>query len=1164
MIEFILAIGRVARISLVVWVVACLLLSSNLSISNADELQAAFQNPPPVARPWTFWYWNKGAISRDGITADLAAMRDAGLGGAYLMTIKGPDTKLWDPPVVQLTPAWWDMIRHAFAEADRLGLELAMHACDGFATAGGPWITPAKSMQKVVWSETYITGGEELTAKLPQPETNEGYYRDIATFAILLPHTPDSPSPRITTSLPDVDANFLAAAQTEQRIRFDAPGWIQYEYAEPFTCRTITIHPDGNSFQANRLLVSASDDGENFREVVRLEPPRHGWQNGTGSVTHAIPPTTARYFRFTYDPAGTEPGAEDLDSAKWKPSLKLRGLQLASQPRLHQFESKNGSVWRVSRRITDEQVADAACVPLAKILNISEHLAADGTLTWDTPEDAWLILRMGHTSTGTHNETGGGGRGLECDKFDAAVVRLQFDNWFGEIVRQVGPELAGRVLKGLHVDSWECGSQNWSANFAEEFKRRRGYDLLPYLPVFAGIAVDSADISERVLFDVRQTIADLLNENFFGTLEQLAHQHDCWFSAECVAPTMVSDGLRHFGTVDIPMGEFWLRSPTHDKPNDMRDCVSAAHIYGKPIIQAEAFTELRMAWDEHPAMLKALGDLHFCLGANRLVYHVFNHNPWLNRKPGMTLDAIGLYSQRDQTWWPQANVWIDYHSRCQALLQAGRPVVDIAVFTGEDVPSRAVLPHTLVETLPGIMGKAAVAREKSRLANVGNPQRELPRGVNASANIPTPQDWFAPLRGYAYDSVNADAILRLAEMKDGRICFPGGASYQLLVLPLPTKLAPHPELITPELAQKLGELVQAGATVVACVHGRRSPSLANYPEADAELAAIMGEPPQDGLLVRERPGTARQIGNGQIVYGPLRAESFASFGIEPDMLCFSSEGQRLADIAWNHRRSDDADWYFLSNQAESSRDVVASFRVTGKRPEVWNPVTGEISPAKTWTVVHGRTVVPLRLESRGSLFVFFREATETTGERQGVNWHTTAEISELAGPWNVTFTSPTDGSTRSVEFQQLTDWSRHEDKSIRHFSGTATYRGQFPIARPSGSGSAPRVPRVWLDLGEVHNMAAVTVNGTACGFAWTPPYRVDITKALRDGANELVIAVTNTWANRLIGDAGLPTEDRQTWMTAPYLPADAKLLPAGLLGPITIVKHVDPRSQQHD
>jgi hypothetical protein len=416
----------------------------------------------------------------------------------------------------------------------------------------------------------------------------------------------------------------------------------------------------------------------------------------------------------------------------------------------------------------------------------------------------------------------------------------------------------------------------------------------------------------------------------------------------------------------------------------------------------------------------------------------------------------------------------------------------------------------------------------------------LPAGVNASANITNTLDWLDPLRGYAYDSVNADTLLRLAEVKDGRVTIPNGASYQMLVLPLARPIAQHPELMTPELAQKLGELVQAGATAVACVHGRGSPSFSNYPDADAELAAIMGEPSAEGTHIRESPGMVRIIDSGRLIYGPIKSESFSSYGVEPDFKCLSTDGKQLDDIAWNHRRCESADWYFISNQAEP-RDVVASFRVTGKRPEIWDPVTGEISPVKTWTIIHGRTVVPLKLAASSSLFVVFRDAVEVTGEKSGVNWLETEDLAELMGPWSVRFPQP----IGSVEFEQLTGWSKHKIANIQHFSGTAVYHREF-----EWDGSQERV---WLDLGEVANVAEVRVNKTACGFAWTPPYRVEITEALRPGKNELEIEVTNTWANRLIGDAELPKDKRQTWTTAPYPSADTKLLPAGLLGPVKLV-----------
>jgi alpha-L-rhamnosidase len=309
-------------------------------------------------------------------------------------------------------------------------------------------------------------------------------------------------------------------------------------------------------------MVQASDDGVNFKTITRLEPPRHGWQDTEQDYTHSIPITTSRYFRFVYNKEGTEPGAEDLDAAKWKPSLKVMGIYLSDEPVINQYETKNGSVWRVATNTTEQQVSNKEAVSLKSIINLTGKLDKEGNLDWVAPAGNWIVVRIGQTSTGLTNYTGGGGLGLECDKFNAAAVKLQFDNWFGKVFEKTDATLAKEVLKIFHVDSWECGSQNWSNNFKTEFQKRRGYDLTPYLLVMTGVPVADAATSEKVLHDVRQTIAELVNDVFYTTLKGLVHEKGCSFSAESVAPTMVSDGLLHYKNVDLPMGEFWLNSPT--------------------------------------------------------------------------------------------------------------------------------------------------------------------------------------------------------------------------------------------------------------------------------------------------------------------------------------------------------------------------------------------------------------------------------------------------------------------------------------------------------------------------------------------------------------------------------------------------------------------------
>lgn len=1087
-----------------------------------DAFKNAFLHPPESAKPWVFWYWMQGAVSREGITADLEAMKQAGIAGAYLMPIKGPA----NPPFIaqsinQLSPEWWAMVKFTMQEADRIGVKLAMHDSDGFALAGGPWITPEFSMQKVVWSKTQVEGGKLFHDTLPVPKHYKNYYKDIEILAY--PSLPGEglssydEHPKVVTNLPNIDVQYLAEKGNTKSFTSAEPCWLQLEFSKLFTCRSLIIHTSASNYQSERLLLEVSDDGENFRSLGRLEPPRHGWQDGDAEITNGIEPTTAKYFRFSYDKAGSEPGAEDLDFAKWKPTLKLSGIELLSEPRVHQYESKNGEVWRLSTRTTDVQVPVSICVDKDKIINITDKLSADGKLNWTVPAGKWTIIRIGHTSTGHTNATGGGGIGLECDKFSPEAAKLQFDNWFGEAIKHGGEELAKRVLKIFHVDSWECGSQNWSPVFAGEFKKRRGYELLPYLPVMAGVPIESAEKSEKVLSDVRQTIAELLVDNFYGTMARLAHEKGCTFSAESVAPTMMSDGMLHYSKADIPMGEFWFRSPTHDKPNDMLDAISGGHIYGKNIIQAEAFTELRLLWDEHPGMLKTTADRNFALGINRYVFHVNVHNPWLDRKPGMTLDGIGLFFQRDQTWWQPGKAWFDYISRCQFLLQQGHPVIDLAVFTGEETPRRAILPDRLVSTLPGIFGRERVKQEAERLANKDVSIINSVEDASHSANMALPENWIDPLRGYAYDSFNKDALLRLATVKNGKIILPGGASYAMLVVPGVSQMSPEPWRLSAEVIKKLQQLVNQGATV------------------------LLGDKRIEATVIGEKEKFA--IDKGKLLAGAYQKDTFDDLGDYRDLIATDSVNQPAKDVAWTHRSADDLDIYFISNQQASSRVINLSLRVSGRVPELWNPLTGEMKQLLSRDKSK-RTNISLNLAPNGSAFIVFRKGGSTIkpAEDKVVRFKTLQSFTT----WQVQFDPKAGGPVKPVVFDKPEDWSLNGNDSIKYYSGTAIYSRIFQFAGKANG-------NLYLDLGKVANLAEVYVNGINCGTAWTYPYRVNISKAVKAGNNKLIIKVTNTWANRLIADHALPENKHITWTNAPYRLDGRPLLSAGLLSPVKLI-----------
>lgn len=1091
---------------------------------SAAELYQQFHRPPATAAPWVFWHWVQGAVSQEGITADLKAMKDAGIGGAYLMTIKAAaNPPIFEPAMRQLTPEWWDMIVFAQKEAKRIGVRLSMVASDGFSLAGGPWITPELAMQKVVFSSLEVEGGRQFKDTLPLPETFKGFYRDIAVYAYPSQEPAVTlPAPVVTSDKADADASVLALKNNTKAFGSNDPCWIQYSYPKPITCHALVIRTNGTNYQAHRLLIQVSDDGVNFRNAERLQAPRHGWQDYDADVTHAIQPVTAKYFRFVYDKEGTEPGAEDLDAAKWKPSLKLKGIELLTTPRLHQYEGKSGMVWRISPRTTTQQIPDALCVPVDKIIQLSAKVNAKGQLVWDVPAGKWTILRMGHTATGHTNATGGDGIGLECDRFNPAAIELQFNNWFKEARRRGGPELASNLTR-LFLESWESGSQNWSPVFRSAFQRLRGYDPLPYLPAMAGIPVGSAAISEAFLYDIRHTIADLINDTCFATFARLAHENGCELVAESIAPTMMSDGMLHFNKVDMPMGEFWHNSPTHDKPNDMLDAISGAHIYGKPVIEAEAFTTVRMDWKEHPGNLKTVQDRNYGLGLNSVAYHVFVHNPWLDRKPGATLDGVGLYFQRDQTWWKQGAAWVDYARRCQALLQLGKPVVDVAVFTGEEYPRRAILPERLVPSLPGVMGADRVREEKIRLANIGQPTRVKPDGVTHSANMADPENWTDPLRGYAYDSFNEDALLRLATVKDGRIVLPGGASYGVLVLPVAGIATPDSGYMSPAVAKRLGELINAGATVIAGDKSLKAPGLHQTPVA--------------------LPTSA---GKGKLLKAPYYDVSFSSLGITPDLIMKDSTGKQAKAMTWTHRTASGFDLYFIANQLAQPRTLELSLRETGRLPELWDPVTGDTMIARNWKVQAGRTILPLKLDANASLFVVLRKSAKPAKIASGNNYVTPKVLQTLKGAWQVQFDTAFGGPLAPVQFTALQDWSKQDAPGIKYYSGTAvyTYELNWDQSVPSG--------RSWLQLGQVANLAGVKLNGVDCGVAWTAPYRVEITRALKRGKNKLEISVSNTWANRLIGDHLLKDQKQVTWTTAPFRLEGKPLETAGLLGPVTI------------
>ena len=425
-----------------------------------------------TVKPWTFWYWMYGAVTEQGIKADLKAMKDVGLGGCYLMPIRGSE----EHPEYQgqanaMSDNFWKMVDCALAQADELDLDMGIHVCDGFALAGGPWIKPEESMQKIVFCDTIVRGGHHRF-KMPKPAHYKDYYQDIAVYAYpvsdvnvetfamryadMQQRYPLKGNKKVTCS-PELTVNDKGVYCA------DSPCWIQYELPKPTLIFTVEIEPSGNNIQCQRLTVKASDDGVKFREVTKLTPPRQGWQNTGFNTSLSIPPTRAKYFRLEWTPVGTEPGAEDLDAAKWKPVLRVKNIHLCTLPVVNSWEGKTGLVWRDAPDMPDNYLNRKQRTHLYQISSTQvKGDMVDISLIGGT----WRILRMGYTSTGHTNATAGGGKGLECDKFSRKAVEKQIENWFGKFMQRPHHD----VIKYMHIDSWECGSQNWSPTFANEFQ----------------------------------------------------------------------------------------------------------------------------------------------------------------------------------------------------------------------------------------------------------------------------------------------------------------------------------------------------------------------------------------------------------------------------------------------------------------------------------------------------------------------------------------------------------------------------------------------------------------------------------------------------------------------------------------------------------------------
>ncbi len=1242
------------------WAMGCAATALLTAQPGITQDATKFANPPASDRPVTLYFWMNGNVTQAGIDSDMKAMKQVGLGG--LLVFDGSDD-IPKGPVDYLSPQWLGLMTHMMQTGKDLGLSVGMQNAPGWSSSGGPWIAPAQAMQQTVWTETRVAGGKTVKVKLAQPYTKLGFYQDAAILAY-----PSSDSdegafrervkvvtiggkPADLAALSDHDLN------TAAEIAPAAP--LVIEMNAPLSVQSLVLYAQKEAPGFTGTL-EASDDGAIWRKVGKLSAGGERGIEAPGSLN--FPAVTARFFRVT-------------------PSTKTRlaDALLFATPRLNDWDIKSeqnfrmGAGWPAAP--ADQQTQYA--IDPAKVVDLTAMTDAQGNLTWKAPKGQWTILRFGHTPTGKLNVAASdSGRGLEVDKLSAASVDHQFESSLAKVIKAAGP-LAGTAFDRVEIDSYEAGLQNWTAGLPSQFRTRNGYDMLPYLPAITGRVVGSAETSDRFLFDYRRTLADLMADNYYGRMQSHVRGAGLNFLTEGYGPGPF-DEMQVSGRVQMPMTEFWTRTPWTDN-RSVKMVSSAAHTYGKTIVAAESFTgEAETSrWQDYPYAMKPLGDLMFTLGVNQIYFHRYAHQADPNAVPGMTMGPWGINLDQSNTWFHQSKPWLDYLSRSQYMLKQGHYVADLLYFVGEQSPNQAEL-----------MRPDANPDSNPLLAQYLTPR--LPAG-------------------YAYDAVNAEVLLSRATVKDGRIVLPEGGSYAALVIP------DGMDYMTPELAQKLAEMVKAGAAIVG-PKPKYSLSLASAKDGDKGFKAA----------VDTTWSSQRVFSDGNLV-GALK-----TLNATPDAQCRtqSPDGQ----IAWLHRAEDGKDSYFVANRQRRVEEVVCSFRVTGKAPQLWDPETGAMSRPAVWREVGGRTEVALHLTQAESTFVVFDQAAKgpalqwlaRDGEkfadldartakveapsdsftlslwakpdidlrllpeqaasgrvnetskfylipaRSGQDMHgpdtavaglavgrngayvlervspaeapavlvsrtpvagwthfalvydhgvpslyingklsgtgqksahkvfaggsdapaangvtyffegeagplrtdnralSAAEIAQMAtagppapplatspaeiattndgkleatawqsgaytsdrgklftakvaapvtvdGAWHVAFQKDR-GAPEAIDLTKLESLSHNANPGVRYFSGTATYSRSLTVP----AAALAKGKRVYLDLGRVEVMASVTVNGKDLGTLWKPPYRVDITDAVKAGANQLSIAVTSLWPNRMIGDAQKP------------------------------------------
>ncbi len=1110
-----------------------------------------FQNPPRGAKINTWWHWLDGNITKEGITKDLEAMKAQGIVQATILNVGLFDDRDFGVQRVKFgSGEWFGMFNWALKEADRLGIKLGAHNCDGWSSSGGPWITPEMSMKQFVWTKANIKGGQKVSIRLKKPYSLDNFYKDVTLVAYRSDETPSAfrlSSPVVTLN-DTADASYVTDGNPVSGAAMKMGDFLDISLQKPLTFNKIAIHPrrsfmwgSTNDFVTS-YTFSVSDNGKQYHKISSFSIKG---LNRTEYIT--IPLINTRFARVSLDRYGD--GRDESPVQVSELELLRDNEKAFFSPSIPYISEKTASVTSENEDLF-YTTGSGKNYPSAKdVIELTGKMSPDGMLQWDAPEGSWTILRFGYTTTGaTNGPATREGLGLECDKMDTAALGLHFRSFPLKLIRQAG-KYAGNTFRFILIDSWECAFQNWTAAFPSEFEKRRGYSLIPYLPVLCGEIMDSPEESEAVLFDFRKTIADLIEQNYYECFSGLCHKNGVEMHAEVIYgngtyPPL--DILKSTRCVDLPMYEFWSSAdrnnfvkyePKAGPEFNMPACAVTG--YNKGILGSEAYTGYAH-YSESPYELKPFGDRAFCSGINQMILHSYVHQP-TDRKPGMTLGQFASHFNRNNLYWQYISGWFDFQSRIQYLLQKGAVSPDVLYYLGDQLPQFFV--------------------EKQ------------------STTLPF---------GYQLNACNFDILKNRVTVKDGKLKMNGICDYSLLSLPE----FPYMDYETLKL---IGSLVNEGTIV----YGPKPVSTLSREDLTENKAAFHDLADRIWGKVDGNTVTQNNYGKGKVFWGIPLSQVLEEIELGPD---FSTNRHEYNTFQFIHKKMGDTDIYFVANQLDSIVNRECLFRVGEKTPEIWDPETGKIDKPSIFKIDRGTLRLPFEFKPFQSVLFVFKagiqedfidavfkngkqvfpaaageEGTEVPFVSAGKNGmevivrssgdyeFTTHGSKSYSGKYEepqeleltsfsgtIRFIPGYAASIPSVDITSLKPLSSYDNPDIRFFAGNAIYTINFKVPENFTDGKGTLL----LNMGDFNAVADVSLNGMELGKIWEPGTMLDITQALRS-SNTLVVDIANVYRNRFIGDFVQYGKVQNLSTSSPitdFLDKDKPLKPSGLTGPLKIIK----------